>query len=824
MPAQPDSTKILKARKVAKAQPFSELLAAASSGKPLKSWNGMEIYVVDPKTNQVLLNVGGDSAHDPASLTKLAVFYAVQTAIRDKKLKPELKPDEVLPVTAEAHRLSPNKLRGVESITVSLALDAMMTASDNGAAHLLAKRVGALYGKDSVDLLNDTVSKLGLKKTHFINAGGLPAKEDGTSQAGEKTTTAHEMATLIQRIHKDLPATALAPMKKPSVTYGIDKENKPATHEAHHFLLNPSFPGHLPDGYSIAAKTGYTRAANHNIAAMITAPDGRQLVAVVLGSKKRWSPEEVQKLGLMDAAEIKKVTDPESHDIRGNRVRDALVQQLTEQFIGSKARGVELAAPAQAPQPAVPEVRPEPAKVVPAAVIAPIAAKEPPAKDAPHTAVKALPASAQKAVAECRKTIEARTRPGPEGETKVTVPSQAIALTVEEKKLEGLERQLRTAKGKQRKLLEHEAVGLRKAVALDQKFLADLNAIENQANPALYTRANYDAQIARAKAYTDAYVDGITDEKALPPGGRPALKKMFHAIAEGSAGMETGWNPESVKGAANQRPHTGVYQTEWAFVADAKRAITANAAMKAVLDKSPDDTKVLDLSDRLKHVRGLPGTSFAGQGAAFAGMAVVSFRQFLTKGGDPKDFNGTIVYQDHMMGGAGAGNFREKLAHQSDQKGNPGIGKATYNGNYLSTRNPYAQGNDLNPNRTVFADATAKDVQQMMHDKFVHARNKMAKKMEKGELAPERVAAFEIAFLPEWTNNPALKAQDIARVSAQKEMGLQMRAEAEAEVNALKQSKHGISLTTLDQVLCNILRPMPLPGKPQQPPAGHRPR
>jgi hypothetical protein len=120
--------------------------------------------------------------------------------------------------------------------------------------------------------------------------------------------------------------------------------------------------------------------------------------------------------------------------------------------------------------------------------------------------------------------------------------------------------------------------------------------------------------------------------------------------------------------------------------------------------------------------------------------------------------------------------------------------------------------NDLNPNRIVYSEATAKDVQQMMHDKSVHAYNRMVKKMEKGELSRERVAAFEQAFLPEWTNNPSLKAHDIARVSAQKEMGLQLRADAEAKINALAQSKHGISPSIKDQILCEILMPMPLLG------------
>lgn len=738
----------------------------------------MKVYVVDPKTGKVLVNAGGDTPHDPASLTKMMTFYVTLEAIRDKKLKL----DEVLVVSPAAAKLEGSHISAGSRLTVSELLGAMMTKSDNGAAATLAARMG----DDMVDRMNATAKRLGLTQTHFSNPHGLPK---GNGEA--KSTTPRDMALLIQRIHKDFAKEAAQYMTKPSVEYDGEE------HQATHFLKNKKFADRLSDGYEAAAKTGFTKAAGHNITAMITAPDGRQLVTVVMGSKRRWSHKEVEAMGAMSAEALSE----HRGDIKGNRVRDALVQHLALNFIGGKSRGVAINVPTQPPA----EAASLPVAVVPVMK---------PEKEPAHPAIRTLPPSAQKAVAECKKTLETRTRPGPESDVKVTVPPVATTLAAEERELAELQKRLgnKKLKPKERKHLQHAIAELSETIGVERKFLGQVNAIENQANEAIYTKTNYDAQIVRAKTYMDAFVDGW--EGALPPGGKSALKQKFHAIADGTAGKETGWNPEIVKGSANRARYTGVFQTGWEFITDARKEMERCPAMKAVLDKNPEDAKILELSKDLSAAKGLPTTSFAGQGAAFAGMAVASFKQFVSSGGKPEHFNGATLYDEHMMGGKGARNFREQLADNPNKKGAPGVGKATYNGNYLITKNPYAQMNDLNPNRIVYADATAKDVQQMMHDKSVHAYNRMVKKMEKGELSRERVAAFEQAFLPEWTNNSALKAQDIARVSAQKDIGLQLRADAEAKIAALAQSKHGVSPAVRDQILCEILKPMLLPTQP----------
>jgi len=313
--------------------------------------------------------------------------------------------------------------------------------------------------------------------------------------------------------------------------------------------------------------------------------------------------------------------------------------------------------------------------------------------------------------------------------------------------------------------------------------------VEDREKDALYTPARYDEEILRAKQYTDAFIDhwqGRLPEGQSVQESREALKMKFRAIIDGGAGLETGWSPETVK-ESRERPHTGVFQTEWGYMAEALSVYRTNPAMMKALEQHPDDLAALRLSAQSVNKKGLPVTSFTGQGAAFAAMAMKSYENFVSRGGRPDDFDGSALYQEHLLGPAGAGTYRSTLETASHRKGHPGISKSAYDGNYLAISNPLAPVNDLNPARTVFTDATAADIRQMLHDKFVNARNSMA---DKGA-SEERIAAFEQAFLPEWKDT-AVKESDIARVRQLHELGSVLRESPEAQENA-----------------CRVLAPMP---------------
>lgn len=837
-------------------QSFADLLSSNEPGKGLDRWNGMKVFVMDPVTNKVLINVGGDSPHDPASLTKLMTCYCVLDAVHSGKLRLE----QTITVSANAAKQQYAKVIEGHTYTIDQLLGAAITASDNGATQALAESLGESF----LNQMNAKGRELGLKHTRFVNPHGLPAKGEVVN-----TTTAHDITTLITRIHKDFPSEVKKYMQAESVTYfskGKGTASQPAEriHKAHHWLNDGGSELSLPEGYTASAKTGYTERAGHNIASVIAAPDGRRLVVVVMGGK--WSHQDA-------AIEAGVPTTLLAKKVKGNRVRDALVGDLVQEFLVKttphRAQALPaLSAPvhtAVAPPPVAASVAPaasKPVAVQPLAVTPPAAVAscvDRTTKTDPkilaaavtiHTAQKLTP-DALKAVQECRRKINNYSRPGADCEAKVIIATTPKVLEEDLKKLEKAKPELATEEAKLAAALRKNPKAkpsdrlrklreLEEAVQVDKDVLARLKAIEDQTNPAIYTRENYEKELASAKKYTDAFVDAWGG--ALPDGGKPVLKQKLRGVIEGAAGIETGWNPETVKSKANRGQFTGVFQTSWAYIADAKRAFDAQPAMKAVLDKNPTDAAVVnflfppeleatkrtaeqkkeDLERELTNVKGLPTTAFAGQGAIMGAMIAASYVRHVTGNGDvnkiynPNNFSGQNVYQEHMLGAGNVSGLRNQLANTltSNQKGASGISRKAHNENFIVTDAPYTNLNDLNPDRLTYDQATAADVAKMIRDKSIHAYNRAVNHSAN----PEKLAALELAYFPEWKTNPTLKAQDIARVTFQKELGRELRdvAEKTAEERLLAQVQKTHKKPSQEQVkhtkvepLCNILRPMP---------------
>ena len=437
----------------------------------------------------------------------------------------------------------------------------------------------------------------------------------------------------------------------------------------------------------------------------------------------------------------------------------------------------------------------------------------------PQKPVHALSPAHSKAVLECARTITSLEPPAPADSFSVIVPDKPASLVEQEAQLRGLQAELAHARThKAKKALQGNIARIEHALAPRRHFWNEVQAIEDQSNVNLYTPRYYQAQLERAKDYTDAYVDALPKDK-LPAGGKGALKNKFHVIIEGAAGMGTGWDPKTVMGAAARRPHTGVFQTSWEFIQQARGEFRHYPAMEAALNhpNSRQDLAVLNLGSQLHTAHGLPTTSFAGQGAAFAGMAVASYERFIAGGGRPNDFNGIIVYEDHMTGPTGANRFRNTL-EGPQHKGDPGVADATYDGNYLITAHPYAGVNDLNPSRLVHGEATAHEVYGMLRDKFIHARNKLD---ATPDVSPGRVKAFEEAFLPEWSKDAELKEHDIARVKYQHDSGHALRAEAKDYALRLAVEQYNAGHRTQKPITLEQAQAMGL-NAPEHPGAGQK--
>ena len=213
--------------------------------------------VFDPSTNVVLYAERPDQLWHPASLTKLMTAYLTFEALKQGKFTLKSK----VVCSPEARKQPPSKLGLPVGATLSVdkALRALIVKSSNDVAVMLGEKVSGSH-KAFVRKMNETAKRLGMHRTRFQNANGLPDKR--------MVTTARDMAVLTRALMRDFPKhDELFALK--SVRHG--KRDL----RSHNSLLR-SFSG--ADGM----KTGYICASGYNIVASATR-GGRRVVAVVFG-------------------------------------------------------------------------------------------------------------------------------------------------------------------------------------------------------------------------------------------------------------------------------------------------------------------------------------------------------------------------------------------------------------------------------------------------------------------------------------------------------------------------------------------------------------
>ena len=229
------------------------LLAASLAGEAVAG----PALLFDPGTGMVLYAEDADDQWHPASLTKIMTAYVTFAAIKAGKLALDGK----IPCSEAAHQQPPSKVGlpvGAE-MTIDLALRALIVKSANDVAVMLAEGVAGSE-QAFVDEMNATARRLGMTRTRFVNANGLPASE--------QMTTARDLATLARAIVADFPEHAHY-WSMPEVRIG-----KIRLH-SHNGLLK-TFEG--ADGL----KTGFICDSGYNVVASATR-EGRRLMAVVLG-------------------------------------------------------------------------------------------------------------------------------------------------------------------------------------------------------------------------------------------------------------------------------------------------------------------------------------------------------------------------------------------------------------------------------------------------------------------------------------------------------------------------------------------------------------
>jgi len=229
---------------------------ATQAAKVPRAYAGI---VVDAKSGKVLYESDADEYRYPASVSKVMTLYVLFQELEAGKIKL----NDKMKVSKFAASAQPTKLglKAGSSISVENAIKAVVTLSANDMARVIAEYIS---GSESAfaKRMTSTAKALGMKKTTYVNASGLPD--------GRQITTVRDQAILAAAIYEHFPDYYKYFQTK-SFSYGK------RTYGNHNNLLGKNGI----DGI----KTGYINASGYNLMTAARA-DGKHIVVVGFGFNK----------------------------------------------------------------------------------------------------------------------------------------------------------------------------------------------------------------------------------------------------------------------------------------------------------------------------------------------------------------------------------------------------------------------------------------------------------------------------------------------------------------------------------------------------------
>ena len=172
----------------------SIIVGALTAASPVMAGPAL---LIDAADRSILYAEDLDTQWHPASLTKMMTAYVTFVAIQDGTLSL----DAPIGCSKHANDQSPVKL-GLPVgaiITVEAALQSLIMKSANDVAVMLAEAVSGSHDA-FVDYMNGMAGRLGMTRTKFANANGLPDPY--------QVTTARDMGKLAIAIVRDFPQYA----------------------------------------------------------------------------------------------------------------------------------------------------------------------------------------------------------------------------------------------------------------------------------------------------------------------------------------------------------------------------------------------------------------------------------------------------------------------------------------------------------------------------------------------------------------------------------------------------------------------------------------
>src|SRR5580698_5730039 len=288
--------------------------------------------IVDGNSGATLTSSNPDASRHPASLTKIMTLYLLFERLDSGKIKL----DTEMPVSKHASEQDPTKLglQPGQTIRVEDAIKGLVTRSANDAAVVIAEAIGG-DEDDFAKLMTRKAHMLGMSKTTYRNASGLPDDE--------QVTSARDQATLGRAIQDRFPryyryfSTASFTFRGHSI--------------ANHNHLLGSVEG--VDGI----KTGYTRASGFNLVTSMRRGN-RHLVGVVMGGRSGSSRDAIMRNLLAENLEkaaskrtVAAITERNPADANGDVAEAEAASRPTQtaQVQGSVQAASEPPEPAAAP-------------------------------------------------------------------------------------------------------------------------------------------------------------------------------------------------------------------------------------------------------------------------------------------------------------------------------------------------------------------------------------------------------------------------------------------------------------------------------------------
>lgn len=236
---------------------------------------GYAHFIMDANTGKVLAAQNADVLNHPASLTKMMTLYMTFEALHAGRIRW----DQKIRMSRNGAAVIPSKLyvREGQTFTVREAVYGMIVKSANDMAEGMGDHLGGSEAQFA-QMMTRKARQLGMTKTVFRNASGLPSKS--------QVTTARDMAKLGLALQRDFP--------KEYGLFAMESFSFRGKRIRGHNNLMYRYQG--MDGI----KTGYTNASGFNLVSAIN-HNGRRVVGVVLGGKTARS-RDAQMAALLDKA------------------------------------------------------------------------------------------------------------------------------------------------------------------------------------------------------------------------------------------------------------------------------------------------------------------------------------------------------------------------------------------------------------------------------------------------------------------------------------------------------------------------------------------